>query len=121
MKIKGIENCGGQQQVVTIDTNYTAKFTSQCEVITSGCVRSTGFQNALVFCNFILNFCLIRFVQTDCFRFQVNYNIAKNGMKVAAGNVELCSELDKNNKEAMSQLEMVGFPTQCPVEQVCIR
>lgn len=34
------------------------------------------------------------------------------------GNPDLCSEI-QNHKEAKAPLEMVGFPTECPVDKVC--
>lgn len=34
------------------------------------------------------------------------------------GNPDLCSEL-QNYKEAKAPLEMVGLPTECPIEKVC--
>lgn len=43
-----IENCGGKDQVVTIDQNFTSSINKKCEVSTSGCVDSLGFKDAKV-------------------------------------------------------------------------
>lgn len=48
VRIDSIENCGGPQQVLTIDPNTTVHMTNDCGVVVVGCSTSTGFQKAMV-------------------------------------------------------------------------
>lgn len=48
----------------------------------------------------------------------MKYTIYKNGIAMMTGNPDLCSEIE-NHKEAKAPLEMVGFPTECPIAKVC--
>lgn len=93
-RFNNINNCGGKTQVVTIDSNFTSSINKKCEVTTSGCVSSKGFKDATM-----------------------KYTIYKNGVAMMTGNPDLCSEIE-NHKEAKAPLEMVGFPTECPIEKV---
>lgn len=47
----------------------------------------------------------------------MKYTIYKNGLSIMTGNPDLCSELD-NHKDAKAHLEMLGFPTECPIPKV---
>lgn len=47
----------------------------------------------------------------------MKYTIFKNGLSIMTGNPDMCSELEKH-KEAKGPLEMMGFPTACPIPQV---
>lgn len=42
-----------------------------------------------------------------------------NGTQIMSGDTDICSEGPKN-KEAIAKLEMMGFPTECPVPEVKI-
>lgn len=48
VRIDQIENCGGPQQILMVDTNTTVEMTEKCEIITIGCSTTSGFQKALV-------------------------------------------------------------------------
>lgn len=48
VRIDKIENCGGPQQILTIDPNTTVEMTEKCEIMTIGCSTTSGFQKALV-------------------------------------------------------------------------
>lgn len=37
-----------------------------------------------------------------------------------SGSPDLCEELDNKNQEAKAKLEMIGFPTDCPITEVCL-
>lgn len=51
MKFNKINNCGGKNQVVTIDSNFTTSINKKCEVLNNGCITSKGFTEATVsFC-----------------------------------------------------------------------
>lgn len=39
-------------------------------------------------------------------------------MPIMTGEPDLCSELGKNNQEAIGKLELIGFPTHCPIPEV---
>lgn len=41
-----IENCAGQDQVITIDQNSTVELTDSCDVVINVCATTTGFQKA---------------------------------------------------------------------------
>lgn len=43
-----LENCGGGNPVVYIETNATAWLTENCEVVVNGCGWTTGFNSAAV-------------------------------------------------------------------------
>ncbi|KAG4073883.1 hypothetical protein HA402_014088 [Bradysia odoriphaga] len=92
-KFNSIENCGGKGQIVTVDSNFTSSINKKCEVTTSGCVSSKGFKEA-----------------------KAKYTVYKNGMAIMTGTPDLCSEIEIH-KEAKIPLEMVGFPTACPIEK----
>lgn len=91
MRFKSVENCGGDNQIVTLDKNFTAILTPDCQVTSVGCITSKGFTKATA-----------------------RYSIVKNGMPIISGNPDLCAALDKKGEEAKAKLEMFGFPTECP-------
>lgn len=91
LKVNSIENCGGDTQIVSIDKNFTAKITPDCDVVTKGCITSKGFTKA-----------------------RVNYKISKNGVVIFTGQPNFCEVLDKKFEEAKARLQMFGFPTECP-------
>lgn len=43
-----LENCGGNNPVVYIETNATAWLTENCEMVVNGCGWTTGFSSAEV-------------------------------------------------------------------------
>lgn len=47
-KFNNIDNCGGKNQIVTVDSNFTSSLNKKCEVTTVGCVSSKGFKEATV-------------------------------------------------------------------------
>lgn len=47
----------------------------------------------------------------------MKYTIYKNGLSIMTGNPDLCSEID-SHQDAKAHLEMVGFPTECPIPKV---
>lgn len=97
--MSSIENCGGDAQVVSIDKNFTATITPDCEVVTKGCVTSKGFTKA-----------------------KVNYKISKDGMVIFSGKPNFCEALDKKTEEQKARLQLFGFPTECPFpeERRCV-
>lgn len=48
IRLNKILNCGGADQVIRIDQNFTIHLNSKCELIAKGCVHSTGFSTAKV-------------------------------------------------------------------------
>lgn len=48
MRIKKVENCGGANQVLKVDTNVTARFSNDCKVVINGCGQTIGFKTANV-------------------------------------------------------------------------
>ena len=72
-KFNQINNCGGKNQVVTIDTNFTSTLNKKCEVTTTGCLASTGFKEA-----------------------KMKYTIYKNGLSIMTGSPDLCSEIENH-------------------------
>lgn len=117
-RFNSIENCGGKDQIVTVDSNFTSTINKKCEVTTVGCVSSKGFKDANVCINHPTVFQL-QFLQFITKHFvQAKYTLYKNGMAVMSGTPDLCSEIEQH-KEAKAPLEMVGFPTACPIKKVC--
>lgn len=94
LRFNSIENCGGPDQVVSIDQNFTTDLSSTCIVTTNGCVTSKGFTKA-----------------------KANFSIMKNGVVMLTGNPDLCDALDKKSEEAKGKLAMFGFPTECPIPE----
>lgn len=43
-----IENCGGDDQVVSVDKNVTFDLTKKCEIVVKGCGKTTGFKTMTV-------------------------------------------------------------------------
>ena len=37
------------------------------------------------------------------------------------GEADMCAELDKKNKEAIAKLQLIGFPTECPIPEVSFK
>lgn len=74
MKLISLENCG-DDNVLTIEKNFTATLSANCFVTTNGCITSKGFKEAKV-CDeciiYLLNFEISDYLQ-------VKYNIMKDG------------------------------------------
>lgn len=94
MRFNKIANCG-DNNVVTIDSNFTTSINKKCEVSTNGCLTSLGFTAA-----------------------KIKYTVSKNGIPVMNGEPDICAELSKENQEAIGKLELIGFPTHCPIDEV---
>lgn len=46
--------------------------------------------------------------------------ITKNGLPVMNGEPDVCQALDKGNEEEVGKLALIGFPTHCPIPEVCV-
>lgn len=94
LRMNKIENCGGDDQIITVDSNFTANLSPACVVTTNGCITSKGFTKA-----------------------KVDFSILKNGVVMLSGNPDLCDALDKKSAEAKGKLALFGFPTECPIPE----
>lgn len=94
IRFNKITNCD-PKNVITIDTNFTTSINKKCEVSNTGCLTSLGFTAA-----------------------KVKYTVSKNGIPVMNGEPDVCAELNKENREAVAKLELIGFPTHCPIPEV---
>lgn len=43
-----VENCGGDKQVIKIDSNVTMSLSDKCEIVIKGCAETIGFETASV-------------------------------------------------------------------------
>ncbi|XP_038111935.1 uncharacterized protein LOC6031731 [Culex quinquefasciatus] len=98
--IESIENCGGPNQVVTIDPKSTASLTEDCKVNSKSTVKTSGFKTA-----------------------DMTVTISKNGLPVVNEQIDLCASMEdsKNNKDAAEIMTMFGVPDHCPVEATEIK
>ncbi|XP_058822487.1 uncharacterized protein LOC131684031 [Topomyia yanbarensis] len=93
--IHHIENCGGDDQVITIDPKSTATLTKDCKVTSKSTVKTIGFKSA-----------------------DMTVTVSKNGIPVVNEKLDLCASMEdsKNNKDAAEIMTMFGVPDKCPVE-----
>lgn len=74
MKLISLENCG-DDNVLTIEKNFTATLSADCFVTTNGCLTSKGFKEAKVCDECVINSLNFKI----SVYLQVKYNILKNG------------------------------------------
>ncbi|XP_055612609.1 uncharacterized protein LOC129759231 [Uranotaenia lowii] len=92
--INKIENCGGNDQVITIDPKSVVTLTKDCQVTSKSMVKTTGFSKA-----------------------DMTVTVSKNGIPVVNEKVDVCASMEdaKGNKDAAEIMTMFGVPDKCPV------
>lgn len=113
-RVVKIENCGGEKQVLKVDSNSTITLNKNCEVVIKGCGETTGFKT----CNvsnvsggrgWTIHYIILK---------QVKYTILKNGNRITSGTTDVCAELENDSKGITTALMSFGLPKNCPVDAV---
>ncbi|KAG5674891.1 hypothetical protein PVAND_004836 [Polypedilum vanderplanki] len=93
LKINYIKACGNNN-VIKISENMTAKLTKDCEIIPIGCAETDGFKTAMV-----------------------HYEIFKNNLPVLRGDMDACAQVEKAKPEIKEIIKMFGLPDKCPIDK----
>ncbi|XP_055376087.1 uncharacterized protein LOC129608540 [Condylostylus longicornis] len=98
LKINKIENCAGDNQIVTIDEGFSMKLNKKCELVPSGCITHKAFNTALE-----------------------TFKITKDGVVVKEGTVDVCDAATHAQGEHKNMMKMFSLPEKCPVSdgKVC--
>uniref|UniRef100_U5ENN0 Putative 16.8 kDa salivary secreted protein n=1 Tax=Corethrella appendiculata TaxID=1370023 RepID=U5ENN0_9DIPT len=99
LKVKSIQNCGGSDQVITLQPNSTAVITKDCKIKTRGCGFTKGFQSAVG-----------------------EATVFKDGFLMLRRTFDVCDEMRKANvnSEIKPLMELFNVPSKCPVEEQTI-
>lgn len=68
--------------------------------------------NPKIFCFFD-----VFFYKNEFFSTKVKYSVTKNGAVLVSGHPDICNTLDHKTAEQKAKLEVLGFPTECPVPE----
>ncbi|XP_075149908.1 sporozoite-associated mosquito saliva protein 1-like [Haematobia irritans] len=93
VKILKSENCVSDP-VIAADPEFTLKLNKKCELIPTGCIINKPFKTAAG-----------------------KYKVAKDGIVVKEGKVDLCNVGKDLPDEVKGYLKMFGVPSSCPVEE----
>ncbi|TMW48322.1 hypothetical protein DOY81_006590 [Sarcophaga bullata] len=91
-RIVKAENCAGSDAIITMDENFSVKLNKKCEIVPTGCVVNKAFNTAVS-----------------------KYKIAKDGMVIKEGKIDMCSIADHAPGEVKDYLKLFGAPASCPV------
>ena len=78
-----------------MDENFSVKLNKKCEIVPTGCVVNKAFSTAVS-----------------------KYKIAKDGMVIKEGTINMCTIADHAPGEVKDYLKLFGAPASCPVEDV---
>ncbi|TDG44301.1 hypothetical protein AWZ03_009274 [Drosophila navojoa] len=97
-KILKMENCAGDDAIITVDENFGVKLNKKCELIPTGCVMNKAFNTAVI-----------------------KYKVQKDGIMIKEGKMDMCAAADQASSDAKDMLKVFGAPSSCPVveEKIC--
>ncbi|XP_017151187.1 uncharacterized protein LOC108161435 [Drosophila miranda] len=97
-KLVKMENCAGDDAVMTVGSDFSLKLNKKCELVPSGCIINKPFGTAMA-----------------------KFKVQKDGIVMKEGKVDLCLAMDQAPSEAKDILKLFGAPSACPVaeEKVC--
>ena len=93
MKIVKLENCAGDDAIVTIDPEFTIKLNKKCELVPQGCIHNKPFKTATG-----------------------KVKVSKDGLVMKDETIDACKMAQEATSEAKSVLQMFGAPKSCPVD-----
>ncbi|XP_062142709.1 uncharacterized protein LOC133850598 [Drosophila sulfurigaster albostrigata] len=97
-KIVKMENCAGDDGIITVEEGFGIKLNKKCEMVPTGCFNNKAFGTAVA-----------------------KYKVHKDGIVMKEGKMDLCAAVDQASAEAKDILKLFGAPSKCPVaeEKVC--
>ncbi|KAH8269718.1 hypothetical protein KR018_002061 [Drosophila ironensis] len=97
-KLVKIENCAGDDAIMTVGDDFSIKLNKKCELVPSGCIINKPFATAIA-----------------------KFKVQKDGIVMKEGKLDMCAAMDQASKEAKDILKLFGAPSSCPVaeEKVC--
>lgn len=97
-KLVKIENCAGDDAIMTVGDDFSLKLNKKCELVPSGCIINKPFATAMA-----------------------KFKVQKDGIVMKEGKVDLCAAIDQASTEAKNLMKLFGAPSACPVaeEKVC--
>ncbi|KAL7741116.1 hypothetical protein ACLKA6_018147 [Drosophila palustris] len=97
-KIAKLENCAGDDAVITIQEGFDVKLNKKCELVPTGCFVNKAFSTAVA-----------------------KFKVHKDGIVMKDGKMDLCAAVDQASTEAKDMLKLFGAPSSCPVaeEKIC--
>lgn len=75
-----------------MDPDITLTLNKNCDIITTGCATSKGFETA-----------------------NMKYVLTKNKQPMFQGNADICSMVETVPAEVKTTMAMLGLPTSCPI------
>ncbi|XP_058451057.1 uncharacterized protein LOC131430259 [Malaya genurostris] len=96
LKVRKVQNCAGDDAVITASENYTVVLTKNCNIKSRGCVQFKSFKTAVA-----------------------KYKVRKDGVQIYQGSVNLCDTLKTGLRHADFGPIMRTFklPESCPVKE----
>ncbi|XP_022225485.1 uncharacterized protein LOC111076132 [Drosophila obscura] len=97
-KLVKMENCAGDDAIMTVASDFNIKLNKKCELVPSGCIINKPFGTAVA-----------------------KFKVQKDGIVMKEGKMDLCAAMDQAPSEAKDMLKLFGAPSSCPVaeEKVC--
>ncbi|XP_030384782.1 uncharacterized protein LOC115631993 [Scaptodrosophila lebanonensis] len=97
-KVVKMENCAGDDAIISVDPDFSVKLNKKCELVPIGCVNNKAFTTATA-----------------------KYKVQKDGIVMKEGKMDLCSAVEEVSSEAKDMLKVFGAPSSCPVaeEKIC--
>ncbi|XP_017068431.2 uncharacterized protein LOC108106084 [Drosophila eugracilis] len=97
-KLVKMENCAGDDAIMTVGSDFNLKLNKKCELVPSGCISNKPFGTAVA-----------------------KFKVQKDGIVMKEGKIDLCAAIDQASSEGKDMLKLFGAPSTCPVgeEKVC--
>ncbi|XP_043661915.1 uncharacterized protein LOC122625920 [Drosophila teissieri] len=97
-KLVKMENCAGEDAIMTVGSDFNLKLNKKCELVPSGCIMNKPFGTAVA-----------------------KFKVQKDGIVMKEGKMDMCAAIDQASSEAKDMLKLFGAPSACPVaeEKVC--
>ncbi|KAH8413543.1 hypothetical protein KR009_012236 [Drosophila setifemur] len=97
-KLVKMENCAGEDAIMTVGEDFSIKLNKKCELVPSGCIMNKPFATAMA-----------------------KFKVQKDGIVMKEGKMDICAAVDQASTEAKNILKLFGAPSACPVaeEKVC--
>lgn len=93
-----LENCAGDDAVITVEDGFNVKLNKKCELVPQGCFVNKAFGTAVA-----------------------KFKVQKDGIVMKEGKMDMCAAIDQAPGEAKDMLKLFGAPSSCPVseEKIC--
>ncbi|EDW75438.1 uncharacterized protein Dwil_GK23818 [Drosophila willistoni] len=97
-KLVKMDNCAGDDAIMSVDDDFSIKLNKKCELVPSGCIKNKPFTTAIA-----------------------KFKVQKDGIVMKEGKMDLCAAIDQASTEAKDIMKLFGAPSSCPVaeEKVC--